>query len=169
MIDTAIVQVAALLVAIAAAPGLLALTLYLRGLSRRVNDLESLRLLDAAERGKLQCRVDELEHGVNLLIAQIRRLGATPEWMPSAASGASSPAAGGQLAETNALVDLWQRIEAQFSTDEMRDLLFELQLADFTAETPGAMARSVVTAAKRHRRLDALREIARRERPEGGF
>lgn len=168
MTDTAIVQVVALLVVVAATPGMVTLALYLRGLARRVNDLESLRLLDAAERGKLQCRVDELEHGVNLLIAQIRRLGATPEWLP-APQVAAQPATGGQLAETNALVDLWQRIEASFSTEDMRDLLFELQLSDFTAETPGAMARGVVNAARRHHRIDALRTIARRERPEGGF
>ena len=168
MTDTAIVQIVALLLAIATAPGVVTLALYLRGLARRVNDLESLRLLDAAERGKLQCRVDELEHGVNLLIAQIRRLGATPEWLPAPGTTAA-PAPGGQLAETNRLVDLWQRIEEQFSTDEMRDLLFELRLSDFTAETPGALARGVVTAAQRHHQIDELRTIARRERPEGGF
>jgi hypothetical protein len=168
MSDVAWILIVAAVFGIAAAPGLLALGLYVRNLARRVDGLESLRLLDAAERGKLQCRVDELEHGVNLLIAQIRRLGATPEWMPAPTTAAPAPP-GGQLAETNRLVDLWQRIESQFSTDEMRDLLFELRLSDFTAETPGALARGVVTAAQRHHRLDELRAIARRERPEGGF
>ena len=89
MTDVVWLLIAAAVVVVAAAPGLAALALFVRSLSRRVGDLESLRLLDAAERGKLQCRVDELEHGVNLLIAQIRRLGATPEWMPTPQAGAT--------------------------------------------------------------------------------
>ena len=66
MIDEGIVQAAALFLAIAAAPGVVAMVLFVRGLARRVDGLESLRLLDAAERGKLQRRVDELAYGVTV-------------------------------------------------------------------------------------------------------
>jgi len=166
MTDTAIVQVVALLVVVAAAPGMLALVLFVRGLARRVDGLESLRLLDAAERGKLQRRVDELEHGVTVLIAQIRRAGMTPEWSPVPAE---TPAAGGQAAETDMLVDLWQRIQEHFSVDEMQDLAFELQLRNCEGDSAGATARELVMCAKRHHRLEQLRELCRRERPEGGF
>jgi len=166
MTDTAIVQVVALLVVVAAAPGMLALVLFVRGLARRVDGLESLRLLDAAERGKLQRRVDELEHGVTVLIAQIRRAGMTPEWSPVPAE---TPAAGGQAAETDMLVDLWQRIQEHFSVAEMQDLAFELQLRNCGGDSPGATARELVMCAKRHHRLERLRELCRRDRPAGGF
>lgn len=168
MIDEGIVQAAALFLAIAAAPGLVALVLFVRGLARRVDGLESLRLLDAAERGKLQRRVDELEHGVSLLIAQIRRAGMTPEWSPAPVASPSVPA-GGQHAETELLVDLWQRIEEHFNADEMRDLAFEIGVPESHAATPGSQARELVMAAKRHHQLERLREVCRRERPEGGF
>ncbi len=166
MIDEGIVQAAALFLTIAAMPGVVALGLYVRGLARRVDGLESLRLLDAAERGKLQRRVDELAYGVTVLIAQIRRAGMTPEWSPVPAE---TPAAGGQAAETDMLVDLWQRIQEHFSVAEMQDLAFELQLRNCGGDAPGATARDLVMCAKRHHRLERLREICRRERPEGGF
>ncbi|MBX7251630.1 MAG: hypothetical protein K1X50_06565 [Candidatus Promineofilum sp.] len=158
----------ALILVIAAAPGLVALVLYVRGLARRVDGLESLRLLDAAERGKLQRQVDELEHGVVVLIAQIRRAGLTPEWSPAPARSETSPA-GGQAAETEMLVDLWQRIQENFDEAEMKDLAFELQLRNCAGDTPGASARELVMCAKRHHKLDRLRDVCRRERPEGGF
>ena len=166
MIDEGIVQAAALFLTIAAMPGVVALGLYVRGLARRVDGLESLRLLDAAERGKLQRRVDELAYGVTVLIAQIRRAGMTPEWSPVPAE---TPAVNGQAAETDMLVDLWQRIQEHFSVDEMQDLAFELQLRNCDGDSPGASARDLVMCAKRHHRLERLREICRRERPEGGF
>ena len=168
MVDAAVVQGIALILAIAAAPGLVALVLYVRGLARRVDGLESLRLLDAAERGKLQRQVDELEHGVVVLIAQIRRAGLTPEWSPAPARS-ETPPAGGQAAETDMLVDLWQRIQENFDEAEMKDLAFELQLRNCAGDTPGASARELVMCAKRHHRLERLRELCRRERPEGGF
>jgi hypothetical protein len=167
MVDAAVVQGIALILAIAAAPGLVALVLFVRGLARRVDGLESLRLLDAAERGKLQRQVDELEHGVVVLIAQIRRAGLTPEWSP--APTRMEPPAGGQAAETELLVDLWQRIQEHFDEGEMKDLAFELQLGNCAGDSPGASARELVMCAKRHRKLDRLREICRRERPTGGF
>lgn len=169
MLDAAVVQGIALFLAIAAAPGLVALGLYVRGVSRRVDGLESLRLLDAAERGKLQRRVDELEHGVVVLIAQIRRAGMTPEWSPAPASADKAHPAGSQAAETDMLVDLWQRIQEHFSQDEMDDLAFELQLRNCAGDSPGAKARELVMCAKRHHRLEQLQELCRRERPEGGF
>ncbi len=167
MIDAGAVQAIALILLIAATPGVVALVLFVRGLARRVDSLESLRLLDAAERGKLQRQVDELEHGVVVLIAQIRRAGLTPEWSP-APTRHESPA-GGQAAETDMLVDLWQRIQEHFDEGEMKDLAFELQLRNCAGDTPGASARELVMCAKRHHKLEKLRELCRRDRPEGGF
>lgn len=169
MVDTAVVQGIALILAIAAAPGLVALGLFVRGLARRVDSLESLRLLDAAERGKLQRRVDELEHGVTVLIAQIKRAGGVPEWSPAPISAGRAHPAGSQAAETDMLVDLWQRIQEHFSLDEMNDLAFELQLRGCPGDSPGARARELVMCAKRHHKLEQLQEICRRDRPEGGF
>lgn len=167
MIDAGAVQAIALILLIAATPGVVALVLFVRGLARRVDSLESLRLLDAAERGKLQRQVDELEHGVVVLIAQIRRADLTPEWSP-APTRHESPA-GGQAAETDMLVDLWQRIQEHFDEGEMKDLAFELQLRNCAGDTPGASARELVMCAKRHHKLEKLRELCRRDRPEGGF
>lgn len=172
MTDTAIVQAVMLFLVIASAPGMVALWLFVRGLSRRVDGLESLRLLDAADRAKLQRRVDELEHGVGVLIAQIRRAGMTPEWSPAPTPAVvERPAsASGQQAETEIQVDLWQRIEACFDQDEMRDLAYELQLPVAAHSiSVGEQARKLVNDAKRRSKLDELREICRRDRPEGGF
>lgn len=169
MSDTALVQGIALFLAVAAAPGLVALGLFVRGLARRVDGLESLRLLDAATQAQLQRRVEELEHGVGILIAQIRRAGMTPEWSPAPARSEPPPPTGGQHAETDMLVDLWQRIQDHFSPEEMDDLAFGLQLRGCAGDSPGARARELVMCAKRHHRLEQLQELCRRERPEGGF
>lgn len=167
MIEPAIVQIAAFIFLVAALPGLVALTLIVRGLMHRVDDQEALRLLDVAKQTRLERRIQELEHGVGLLIAQIRRAGMTPEWTPTPHE---IPAAHGQQAETDRLVGLWQRIDEHFDMDEMNDLAFQLGLPDLSrTETSGARARALVMHAKRRSRLDELMELCRRERPDGGF
>lgn len=168
MTDVAFIQAIALVIAIAAAPGLVALAWLVRGLMRRVDDLESLRLLDAAERGKLHQEMDELRRGVGVLIAQIRRAGMTPEWSPPPAAPPPNPH--GQQAETERQVHLYMQIEEHFDMDEMIDLAFRLNLPDLSrTETSGARARALVMHAKRRHKLDELIVLCRVERPEGGF
>ena len=148
-------------------PGLLALWLYVRGLARRVDDLESIRLLDAAERARMQDALNELRHGIDLLIAQIRRAGMVPEWLPTPI--AVIRPRNGQQAETDRMVDLWQRIETSFSLEEMTDLGFQLGIGESRTETAGARARELVNAARRRHLLDNLVDLCREERPNGGF
>jgi len=168
MIEPAVVQIIALIFILAAAPGLLALVLFVRGLALRVEELESLRLLDAAERGKLQQELDELRRGIGVLIAQIRRAGMTPEWIPAPPAPAPDPR--GQEAETERQVHLYQMIEHQFDMDEMLDLAFRLGLPDISrTETVAARARALVLYAQRRGKLNALIDLCRRERPNGGF
>lgn len=168
MIEPAVVQIIALIFILAAAPGLLALVLFVRGLALRVEELESLRLLDAAERGKLQQELDELRRGIGVLIAQIRRAGMTPEWIPAPPAPAPDPR--GQKAETERQVHLYQMIEHQFDMDEMLDLAFRLELPDISrTETVGARSRALVMHAKRRHKGNELIALCRAERPDGGF
>lgn len=168
MSDVAFVQTLALVLIIAATPGLIALWWLVLGLMRRVEELESLRLLDAAERGKLHQEVDQLRRGIAVLIAQIRRANMTPEWSP--APSAPLPTPTGQQAETERLVGLWQHIDGCFDMDEMNDLAFQLGLPDLSrTETSGARARALVMHAKRRSKLEELVDLCRKERPEGGF
>ena len=104
-----------------------------------------------------------------VLSAQIRRAGMTPEWSLAPVSESRARPAGGQSAETDMLVDLWQLIAEQFSMSDMSDLAFELQLPAVHGDSEGEKARELVMCAKRHHRLEELRDVCRRERPEGGF
>ena len=57
-----------------------------------------------------------------------------------------------------------------FNIEEIDSLAFELSLsANVTGDTIEARARSLVDAARRRRKTDALVALCRRERPEGGF
>ena len=57
-----------------------------------------------------------------------------------------------------------------FSIEEIDSLAFELSLsANVAGDTAEARARSLVDAARRRRKTDALVALCRRERPEGGF
>lgn len=168
MIEPGIVQVVTIIFIMAAAPGLVALWINGRTDRRRIDNLEELRLLEAAERGKLQHELDDLRYGVGVLIAQIRRAGMTPEWTPAPPSPSPNPC--GQEAETERQVHLYQAIECQFDMDEMVDLAFRLGLPDISrTETVGARARALVMHAKRRHKQDELVALCRQERPDGGF
>jgi len=57
-----------------------------------------------------------------------------------------------------------------FSVEEVDGLAFELSLSSAVAgDTVEARARSLIEAARRRKRLDALIALCRRERPEGEF
>lgn len=165
--QTTIILSVLMLFMLAAGPGLVGLWYYQRSLSERIDDLESLRLLDAAEISRMHNEVNELRRGVAILSAQVRRAGMQPEWTPEAAR-ISGPLSG-QAAETDRLVTLWQNIAARFNAEEIDDLAFQLGLPESHAETDGARARDLVSAAKRRDKLDALVSLCRRVRPEGGF
>lgn len=165
--QTTIILSGFLLFMLAAGPGLVGLWYYQRGLSERIDDLESLRLLDAAEISRMYNEVNELRRGVSILSAQVRRAGMQPEWTPEAV-----PIIGpwrGQAAETDRLVTLWQDIAERFNGEEIDDLAFQLGLPESRAETDGARARDLVSAAKRRDKLDALTSLCRKLRPGGGF
>lgn len=164
----ALVEFVTIVLLLTAAPGLIALWLYVRALAERIEYLESQQLLDAAEIARQDREINELWRGVAVLIAQVRRAGMTPEWEPETAPVTTPPVAG-QRAETSRLVDLWQRIADGFSMDEITDLAFRLGLPESHSDTAGARARELVNAARRRRLLKELVELCRNERPYGGF
>lgn len=167
MIDVAWVLIAGGVIGIAALPGLAALWVYVRALERRIDDHEALRLLDAAERARQSHEILELRHGMAILIAQLRRANMTPEWTPAAAV---PPAMSRQQAQTDRMVLLWQRIEDQFDLEEQAELWFTMGWGnDIHGETAGERARALVAYANRRGKLDALIELCRKERLEGGF
>jgi hypothetical protein len=167
--QTTIILSGFLLFMLAAGPGLVGLWYYQRGLSERIDDLESLRLLDAAEISRMHNEVNELRRGVSILSAQVRRAGMQPEWTPEAVPVTLPPHEDSRQAETNRLVDLWQRIADRFSMDEIADLAFRLGLPESNSDTAGGRARELVAAARRRGLLDQLVDICRDERPNGGF
>lgn len=66
--------------------------------------------------------------------------------------------------------DVTRRLAEQFSLDELDNLAMELALLEVVAgDSQEARAASLVKAAARRKVLEKLREIARRERPRGGF
>lgn len=163
MSEAIVVQVIAFSIAIAAAPGLLALAVQARSLSRRIDGLEEARLFDAAERGRIEREIDELRHGVGVLIAQIRRAGLTPEWTPPPITSRSIRP-GGIQDETGRQVWLWQEIARLFDLEEQADLWFEMFGTEPHGDTPGSRARALVMYAQRRNKLDALEELVRKNR-----
>ena len=169
MADVVWLLIAAAVIVIAAAPGLAALNVHVRALERRIDDLEALRLLDAAEQHRQYDELIELRRGVALLVAQLRRANMAPEWQPSAAVPAPPPTSR-QQAEMNAQVVLWQQIAAQFDLEEQAELWFEMGWASaMRGETAGERARALVAYAARRGCLDKLAEMCRGKRPNGGF
>jgi hypothetical protein len=167
--EAIVVPVMLILLVLAAGPGLVTLWMHVRELENRIDDLEQLRLLDAAERNRLHQELNELRRGITILIAQVRRLGHVPEWTPEAVPVTLPPHEDSRQAETNRLVDLWQRIADRFSMDEIADLAFRLGLPESNSDTAGGRARELVAAARRRGLLDQLVDICRDERPNGGF
>lgn len=154
--------------AIAAAPGLRAMLAREQDLQRRVDNLESLRLLDAAERSRLNDDLGELRRGLAILIAQLRRANLTPEWSPP--SPATPPVVGRQQEETERMVWLWQLIAKRFDLDEQADLWFQMGWGNsIRGDSAGERARELVAFAHRRGCLDDLIALCRQERPEGEF
>lgn len=133
-------------------------------LSRRVRSLEQNRERDHAAFLRIQLRVAELEIGVQVLIAQIKRLGGTPEYIPSAAPP--------PVESVNDVLDeraVQRSIDALFSVEEIDDLAFRLGLdvGDIEGRVSSTRSRSLVQHARRRGLLPELIQIARQLRPEG--
>ena len=134
-------------------------------LSNRVGTLEKERQRDHAEMLRIQLRVAELEIGVRVLIAQIRRMGGEPEW---------NIAADGPIPPVSEVIDdtaLYRSIAALFDVDELDDLAFRLGIEpdEIDGKRRDTKARSLVQYCKRRDLLPELIDIARQLRPEGRF
>ena len=134
-------------------------------LSNRVGTLEKERQRDHAEMLRIQLRVAELEIGVRVLIAQIRRMGGEPEW---------NVAPDGPIPPVSEVIDdtaLYRSIAALFDVDELDDLAFRLGIEpdELEGKRRDSRARSLVQYAKRRDMLPELIDIARQLRPEGRF
>lgn len=161
-----ILVVAAVFVA-ATAPGLAGLLARDRDNTREIEELQALRLADAADRMRLQDELIELRRGLAILVAQLRRSKLEPEWSPS--TPVAVPA-GSQQEETRVLVRFYQRIAEQFDLGEQAELWMEMGWHDgMRGETTADRARELVAYAKRRHCLDELAALCRRLRPEGGF
>lgn len=168
LIDLYVFVVLTIVGILAAVPGMVALTAYVRGLSERIDDLESLRLLDAAERAQQHDELNELRRGLAILVAQIRRSGQTPEWTP-AAMPSPVPISLRQTA-TDRMVEMWQKIAEYFDLEEQEELWFELGWGSaIRGDTAGERARMLVSHANRRGRLGDVETLCREKRPYGGF
>ncbi len=133
-------------------------------LSRRVRSLEQNRERDHAAFLRIQLRVAELEIGVQVLIAQIRRLGETPEYVPS-----TTPP---PVEDVNEAIDeraVQRSIDALFSVEEIDDLAFRvgIDVDDIEGRVGSTRSRSLVQLARRRGLLPELIRVARQLRPEG--
>lgn len=140
---------------------------YLSELSERISYLERERGRDHATMMRLQVRITELEIGVQILTAQLRREGLIPEWTPPAVASNDGQTAA-PLPDSRALT---QVVAALFNRDEIDDLASRLGIdtEEIGGETRGKRARALVDYAERHGMLDELVAIAKRLRPEGEF
>lgn len=133
-------------------------------LSTRISSLEKERERDHAAMLRIQLRLAEVEIGVRILIAQVKRLGAEPDWVPSA----DAPETISDIIDD---VSLYRSIAALFNVEELDDLAFRLGLDPESLEgkRKETRARSLVTAAKQRDLLPELIDVARQLRPEGRF
>lgn len=133
-------------------------------MSNRLGQLEKEREHDHAAMLRIQLRLADVEIGVRVLIAQVRRLGAEPEWMPAVETPAT-------VSEVIDDVALYRSIAALFNVEELDDLAFRLGLDPESLEgkRKETRARSLVTAAKQRDLLPELIDVARQLRPDGRF
>lgn len=133
-------------------------------LSGRVDVLERARQRDHGEMTRLQVRVAELELGVRVLVAQVIRLGGTPEWTPPPSSVEQQSAQGdGQPA--------YVVLSALFNNEELDDLAARCDIDPESLEgrTRTRRAQSLVDLATRRGMLSELITTARELRPDGGI
>ena len=129
-------------------------------LSKRLATLENDRQRDYTEMQRLRIRLTELEIGVRVLIAQVKRLGESPDWGDDAAPpGDAAPV-------DNMVLD--RNIAALFDVDEIDDLAFRLGIPpdEIEGKRRETRARNLVLYADRRERVDELVELVRQLRPE---
>lgn len=131
-------------------------------MNRQLIEIRAQQAADHVAMSKLQVRVTDLEIGVRVLSAQVRRLGEEPEYkIPDAPALVSvKPANDRALAQT---------IAALFNRDEIDDLAFRLGIngEEISGDTVTKRARSLVDYARRHSVTEELIATARQLRPEG--
>lgn len=130
--------------------------------ARELRDIQRGREQDHKAMMQLQLRIVELEIGVRILTAQLRREGLIPEWVPQSATSDS---------QDDSLNDqvLQQALAALFSMEELTDLADRLNVPDgeINGDTVTRRARTLVHYMKRRNRLDELVALARQLRPKG--
>lgn len=133
-------------------------------LSNRLAALENDRQRDYTEMQRLRLRLTELEIGVRVLIAQVKRLGEAPEWNghDTAEPIDASPAPVDETA-------LYRTIAALFDVDEIDNLAFQLGISpdEIEGKRRDTRARYLVQHTARRGMVDDLVELVRQLRPEG--
>lgn len=162
-----ILAVGAVIVVVAVAAAYMWLPSYFRELNDLSNDLSGqLATLRGdqqrthEEMTRLRLRLTELEIGVKILIAQVKRLGATPDW-----NGAAAP-----VDETPAPIDetaLYRKVAELFDVEEIDDLAFRLGIApdEIEGKRRDSRARHLVQHTARRGELDDLVQLVRQLRP----
>ena len=140
------------------------LNVTIGSMSDRITTLEKERERDHQAMMRIQLRLAEVEIGVRILIAQVKRMGGEPEWTP-----ATEPPA--TVSEAIDDVALFRSVAALFNVEELDDLAFRIGIDPESIEgrRKDARARSLVTAAKQRDLLPELIDAARQLRPEGRF
>ncbi len=133
--------------------------------ARELRDIQRGREQDHKAMMQLQLRIVELEIGVRILTAQLRREGLIPEWVPPAVASSDGQTAA-PMPDSRALT---QVIAALFNRDEIDDLASRLGIdtEEIVGETRGKRARALVDYAERHGMTEELVTLARQLRPEG--
>lgn len=149
-----------------AAPG--TYWLYVAFASMR-EQMSEMRTEQAAQRGEIDRLRGELaierEYTRTLARAFREATGAEPPARPSNGESRPTPA----RIPTGDLAALRTRLVECFDSDELDALAFDLSLPAPAGDSTEERARRLVEAARRNSRLSALVELARRERPNGGF
>lgn len=131
-------------------------------MNQQLNEMRAQLAAEHLARMALQVRITELEIGLKIQAAQIRRLGEVPEYTPTT----PGPAA--------AVVDekmLSEGLATLFNADELDDLIMRLDVPDgqVAGETTAKLSRELVRYMQRRGRLADLLAAARQLRPDGGF
>lgn len=133
-------------------------------LSSRLSSLERERERDHQAMMRIQLRLAELEIGVRVLIAQVKRMGGEPEWTPPTEAAKT-------VSEVIDDAALYRSVAALFDIDELDDLAYRLGIEpdELDGKRRDTRARSLVSYAKRRDLLPELIDKARQLRPEGRF
>lgn len=162
-----VLAIGAVIVVVAVAAAYVWLPSYFRELNDLSNDLSNqLATLRGdqqrthEEMTRLRLRLTELEIGVKVLIAQVKRLGETPDWNGEATAAVVEAPAVDETA-------LYRGIAALFDVEEIDDLAFRLEIApdEIEGTRRDSRARHLVQHVARRGELDDLVQLVRQLRP----